>query len=132
MDYAPEQSAYDDRHDQVPTVMPPENLGDVCQFCGKAFSDEPQPEQASGVDPERFIDALLTGAASAAEVGERLLLLACCLNQAGADIQAAPRGSRQLALWLDVSHVTAAARLNGFKADFIEQFAHCLNNRPYR
>ncbi len=116
----------------VRVAGPPQDLGDACQFCGKAFSDEPQPEQPSGVDPERFIDAILTGAASAAKVGEHVVMLAFLLKQAGADIPSGPASLRELAAWLGVSHPTAAARLTTFKAGFAAQTRCLLTSRPHR
>lgn len=126
-----EQPSYDDDARPIAAVMPDADLGDVCPHCGRTYADDSGQEPTGPFDPEKFIDAMLTGAASAAKVGEHAVMLAYLLKQAGADIPSGPRSLRELAAWLGVSHVTAAARLTTFKAGFAAQTRGFLTNRPH-
>ncbi len=96
-----------------------------------AVYDDHDQEQTA-FDPQAFLDALVSATRTPGEIGERVLCLSYLLNRTAPEsVPTGPKTLRQLADSIGVSHVAAARRVNRLRADFIEQFASCLNNRPH-
>jgi hypothetical protein len=79
-----------------------------------------------GLDLEPVIDVLLLGAKSAREVGERVVCLAYLMDR----VTRRPKSYRELALWLECSHVASRARVNRLRHILRTEFAPQLNKTP--
>ena len=116
---APEMPlAFDDAGRPIPVTEP-------------VYDEVPGDEQGNDSALPDLLEWLLIGARNATEAGERAAFIGYLLNLEKVTVPRAPKSLRELAGWLGCSHVAARAKVNRFKAVFIEENAD-LVNRPTR